>query len=422
MYDHFKAISLSFKNAPIPVREAVSLDEDVIADLLKLLSEHFTDISEVLLVSTCNRTEVYYASPSDRFEDLVKLIGMKKNLHSPLDYAGYFKKYEQLDAVRHLFNVSMGLEAQVVGDFQIANQVKRAYQLSADAAMAGPFLHRLMHTIFYTNKRIVQETSFRDGAASVSYAAIELIEELTSHIVDPKILAIGLGEIGTDVCKSLATAQFKDVSISNRNGEKAQAVAGSCGFKVVEFENIHNAIREADVVVSSLSGDHFLIHHEFVRSMEIPGYKYFIDLGIPRSVEQSIENIPGVLLYNIDNIKSKTTEALRKRLSAIPDVKAIIDESIESFQSWSKEMEVSPTIKKLKEALEHIRKTEIARHLKDLDQCQSEKIDQITRSILQKIIKLPALQLKAACRRGDAENLIGVLNELFDLEKTEVKK
>lgn len=397
------------------------MEGEAISSLFNLISEHFTDIREVFVLSTCNRTEVYYASQSDRFEDLLGLIGMQKNLQSPLGYAHYFKRFEGVDAVRHLFKVSMGLEAQVVGDLQIVNQVKRAYQLSADANMAGPFLHRLMHTVFYTNKRIVQETAFRDGAASVSYAAIELIEELTSHIVNPKILAIGLGEIGTDVCKSLASAKFENVVIANRNGEKALSVADSCGFRTVSFDKVNEAIAEADVVISSLSGAHFMITHDLVSSMEIPGYKYFIDLGIPRSVEQTVENIPGAALYNIDNIKSKTTEALEKRLAAIPHVEEIIEEALDGFLSWSKEMEASPTIKKFKDALENIRKAEIARHLKDLNERESEMVDKITKGILQKIIKLPVLQLKAACRRGDAENLIDVLNELFDLEKQDVK-
>lgn len=424
MYDQFKALSLSFKIAPIPVREAFSLDGDAITALLGVISEHFTDIKEALFISTCNRTEVYYSSESDRFEDMIGLIGVQKNLQSTIDYRNYFKRFSGMDAIKHLFNVSMGLEAQVVGDFQIVNQVKRAYQLSADANMAGPFLHRLMHTIFYTNKRIVQETAFRDGAASVSYAAIELIEELTTQIVNPKILAIGLGEIGTDVCKSLASAKFENVVIVNRNEKKAMSLADSCGFQTTDFEKVNEAVHDADVVISSLSGDHFLITHELIQSMGIPGYKYFIDLGIPRSIEQSIENIPGALLYNIDNIKSKTTEALKKRLAAIPQVEAIIEKEMDGFRSWSTEMEASPTIKKFKDALESIRKAEISRHLKDLDERESEKVDKITKSILQKIIKLPVLQLKAACKRGDAENLIDVLNELFDLEKqeTNVKK
>ena len=154
-----------------------------------------------------------------------------------------------------------------------------------------------------------------------------------------------------------------------------------------------------------------------MQQLDIPGYKYFIDLGVPRSVEQSIERIPGVLVYNIDNIKNKTSEALSKRISAIPQVEAIVAESVEELKSWTREMGASPVIKKFKDALEQIRREELARYLKDLDDVETDKIDKITKSILQKIIKLPVIQLKAACKRGDAENLIEGLNELFDLER-----
>jgi glutamyl-tRNA reductase len=422
MYDRFKAISLSYKNAPIQIREAIALDENVISGLLTMIKEYFPQVEEAIILSTCNRTEIYYVSDIDFFTDFIKLIGIRKGLPEIANYYLYFERYDSDDAIQRLFDVSAGLEAQVVGDMQIANQVKRAYQSSSDLEMAGPFLHRLMHTVFYTNKRIVQETAFRDGAASVSYAAIELVEELTSHIVNPKILAIGLGEIGIDVCKSLSAAKFEDVQIANRSGDKALAIAETCGYKTIDFLQTFDAIKNADVIISSLSGNNFQITKQFIESLNIPGYKYFIDLGVPRSIEQSIEHVPGVLLYNIDNIRNKTTEALNKRLAAIPDVKAIISASISDFKSWSKEMEVSPTIKKFKDTLEKIRKDEIARHLKDLNEKESDKVDKITKSIMQKIIKLPVLHLKAACKRGDAENLIGVLNELFDLEKAAASK
>jgi len=135
----------------------------------------------------------------------------------------------------------------------------------------------------------------------------------------------------------------------------------------------------------------------------------------------AVEDVPGALVYNIDDIQSKASEALDKRLSAIPAVKNIISESINDFNDWSKEMIVSPTIKKLKNALEEIRKEEIAKYLKEASDTESQIIDKVTKSMMQKIMKLPVLQLKAACKRGEAENLIDILNDLFDLEKQSEK-
>ena len=196
MQKTFRAISLSHKSAPVEIREVIALDEGSIHSLLLKLKDFFS-ITDTLILSTCNRTEVYYSHEIDLNEEIIKLIGLEKGLTNVVDYMEYFKIHnEDRDAIEHLFRVSMGLEAQVVGDMQISNQVKRAYQASADLDMAGPFLHRLMHMIFFTSKRLVQETAFRDGAASVSYAAVELIEELTSNTYQPRVLLIGVGEIG----------------------------------------------------------------------------------------------------------------------------------------------------------------------------------------------------------------------------------
>src|SRR6478736_1817233 len=194
MLSNFKALSLSHKNAPVEVRELVSLDESLCKKLMMSLKD-FTDATETLILSTCNRTEIYYSSNEDWSEEIIKLIGVHKGIENIQSYKSYFTILnDHNEAVSHLYHVSIGLESQVVGDMQIPNQVKHAYQWSAD---------RLMHTIFFTNKRVVQETSFRDGAASVSYATVELASELCADKVDPKVLIIGLGEMGADVCKNM---------------------------------------------------------------------------------------------------------------------------------------------------------------------------------------------------------------------------
>lgn len=415
MHKTFKVVGLSFKNTPLAIREKLALDEVHAKRLMRFISE-FTEATDVLVLSTCNRTEIYYCSKKELSATILKGIALLKSIDESI--SDYFLSYtKHAEAVERLFNVAMGLEAQVVGDLQISNQVKRAYQWSADEAMAGPFLHRLMHTIFFTNKRVVQETSFRDGAASVSYAAKELVEDISSELKNPHILILGLGEIGRDVCRNLVDSKLKNITIANRTAEKATAMAEECGFKTLPFEQAYDAIQDADIIITSIAADSPLITKAIVQKLEILSFKFFIDLSVPRSVEMSIEDVPGALVYNIDNIKSKTSEALEKRIAAIPKVRTIINEAIAEFNDWSKEMIVSPTIKKLKNALEDIRNEELARYLKDADSKEAKVINKVTKSMMQKVMKLPVLQLKAACKRGEAETLIDVLNDLFDLEK-----
>jgi glutamyl-tRNA reductase len=422
MLDTFKSISLSHKTAPLRVRELIALNEDEAKRLMLRLRDFF-GLSDLLVVSTCNRTEVYYAFDQDLNTEIAQLLLIEKGLTDTDQYLPYFQFFGAHDAaVRHLFEVCVGLHSQVVGDMQIPNQVKHAYQWSADLDMAGPFLHRLMHTIFFTNKRVAQETSFRDGAASVSYAAVELIDELVGNHHRPNVLIVGLGEIGADVCKNLAAnatagQDLSNITLCNRTLAKSEAIAAEHGFRVADFADLTDEIRRADVIISSVMRDEPLFTPASLSEINVLTYKYFIDLSVPRSVDATVEQIPGVLVYNIDHIRNRTDEALNQRLAAIPQVEAIIDQAVNEFGDWSKEMIVSPTINKLKNALEQIRRDEVARHMKHLTPNESEKIDKITRGIMQKIIKLPVLQLKAACKRGEAETLIDVLNDLFDLEK-----
>jgi len=426
MHHLFKAISLTYKNSPVEIREQVALSSEEANELLGRIKT-LTDIRDVLILSTCNRTEIYYSHDENLSDLLVTLLGLVKgfdtaNTHT---YNPYFTRLNNSQsAMRHLFQVAVGLESQVIGDLQITNQVKRAYQASADADMAGPFLHRLLHTVFYSNKRVVQETAFRDGAASISYAATEMVQHLAGKFTDPQVLLIGLGEIGADVAKNLGDSKHRKarIAITNRTRSKAEELANTYDFTTYDFSDLPQAISESDIIISSVAKPQALITHSFLSNLTLRPSSRFIDLSVPRSIEPSVARLPTVYLYNIDDIRNRADQALSLRLAAVPDVKYIIEESLREIQQWAQEMEVSPTIQRLKNALEQIRQEEMARYLKGIDDEQVAHIEKITRSMMQKIIKLPVLQLKAACKRGEAETLIDVLNDLFDLEKHPAKR
>jgi glutamyl-tRNA reductase len=419
MAPNFKSLALSYKTAPLKIREQVSLNEAGAKQLLHFLKD-YTGATDVLIVSTCNRTEIYYMSDKDLSEDIFKGLALIKKPENGFEQ--HFAKYEGTACIRHLFEVAIGLDAQVIGDLQISGQVKNAYQWSADENVAGPFLHRLMHTIFFANKRVVQETAFRDGAASISYAAKELAEDLTTGIREPKVLVVGVGEIGQDFCLNLVNSRLRDVTILNRTPEKAETLAKKCGFRFNGIEHLEREIAAADVIVSSVSGNDPLITRRLMENIRIFSHKFFIDLSIPRSVEPSIEEIHGAIIYNIDDIQEKTTEAVEKRKASVPHVQNIIGESMVEFEDWSREMVVSPTIQKLKNSLEQIRKEELTRFLKNAKPEEAQKLEEMSRSLMQKILKYPVLHLKAACKRGDAESLSELLQDLFNLEKSAEKK
>lgn len=410
--NYFKAISLSHVDAPIEIREQLTFSDSESRNFLIHIKDLF-GINEAILFSTCNRTEVYWNHSTVASDLIIKALASFKGLNSEPLFP-YFHIIDQpFETARHLFRVGIGLESQVLGDLQIISQVKQAYQACADVEMAGPLLHRLLHSLFFANKKVVQETNFRSGAASISYAVKELVEELVSDKSTP-VLLLGMGEIGSATLKNLAESGFSNLSICNRSIEKVTQFASDFPAHYVPFEHWSAALQNSTVVISALSGNVLNIGFKDIKPMS--KFQYFIDLGLPRSIQPEIEQHPGVILYNLDQIQSKVSEALQIRQNSIPLVELIINEALAEFQEWTNEIQVSPVIHQLKNSLEQIRQEEMARFVKKAGEEQQIWADELTRNMMQRIMKTHVVQLKAACKRGDADQLVEVLNQIFNLE------
>lgn len=412
--EDFRALVLSYKNTPLEIREMVSMETDS-SDFLINLKDSI-GIEEAMLVSTCNRTDIYFSSKDNVEGKILSAIAAYKGINKNT-LEDHFQKLGTKQATNHLFRVALGLESRVLGDIQISNQVKRAYQQSADINLAGPFLHRLMHTIFYANKRVVQETQLQDGAASVASVAVNLIDQFVSTIENPRVALVGLGEIGQNTLENLNKEDI-DLTIVNRTRSKAEKIAEEQRVSVGDFENLKHIISENDVIISAVSAKKKIINSDSIPKNTLR--KLFIDLSVPRSIDQDIESFGGIALYNVDQLNERTEKAKSLREQAIPHVEAIISEALSGFDTWRSEMEVSPTIQRLKQTLEKIRREELARYSKVSDS-EMKLLEVATKNMVQKVIKLPVLHLKAACKRGEAETLVGVLNDLFNLEAQEVE-
>jgi len=417
MTSPFQAVSLTYKKAPIAIREMLALNEDACTRLLQVL-QHELFLTDVLVLSTCNRTEVYFSADGDESQAVIHALAQVTGATDIDQYRPCFSTLASAsEATQHLYEVALGLDAQVVGDMQISNQVKQAYRRSVQADAAGPFLHRLMQSVLAANKRVQQETAFRDGAASTSYATLELVQELTADVAHPKVLIVGLGEIGADICRHFAKSKhFADVVVCNRTRATAAALAAECGLQVLDFAQLAEGVAAADVVISSIAASIPFFTREWVAALPILRPKFFIDLSVPRSIAAEAEHVPGVLVYNIDAIQNKATEALARRVAAVPQVQAIIADSLAALQERHREMQVAPAIHQLKGALEQMRQQELARFQKRATPTEAKLLEDATKSLVQKMLKLPVLQLKAASQRGEADQLAAVLLELFGLE------
>ncbi len=416
---NFKGISISHLHTPLEAREKVALDGEATNRLYQLLKTS-TSLKEVMILSTCNRTEIYYVSPDGQEDDIVGLLGIIKGFNSHR-YREHFSVMNGSEtAIKHLFRVTAGLESQILGESQIMHQVKKAYQKSVDHDFAGPLIHRLLHTAFFTNKRIDQETSFKVGAASISYTTSELVKSMTQDNSKPKVLVLGLGDMGRDATKNLITNEKLEIFLCNRTPSKSWGMAERYGLKVLDFDQVMAHISTMDIVISSLEMERPFITRESM-TFDIRKPLHFIDLSVPRSVCPHIAEFGMVTLTNIDQLKVTVTGVINERQREVPKVMEIVEQSLHDLREWSKEMLAAPTINKMKDALEEIRQQELKRYLSKCTLQEKRMAEAISKSMVQRIMKLPVLQLKAACKRDQAGSLIEVLQDLFDVEKLNTK-
>ncbi|MFM2375849.1 MAG: hypothetical protein RLZZ165_946 [Bacteroidota bacterium] len=413
----FKALSISHENANLARREAVYLTPEECANLSRRIQE-VLELEEIFVLSTCNRTEVYFVGDSGHLETICSLLLHEKRIFETEDWRGCFQFIDDTDlAVRHLFEVALGLRSQMLGDLQISNQIKQAYSRAAELKLAGPVLHRLLHTIFHANKRVQQETAYRDGAASISYAAAQIAQDLVMRVQHPAILVVGLGEMGEDVARNLAGSGFRRIVLMNRNAARAEALASELGMEAMPLDSLPSVAKDFSVIIAAATVTDPILDVAMFQRPDGFCQHFLIDLGIPRCVNPRLEMVPGVIVYTLDEIKAKTDETLRIRQAASEQVRDILAQEIAGFGDWSRELSISPTIQKLKDALEQIRQEELIRYLRGANSAEAELLDKATSSMMKKIIKLPVLQLKAACKRGEQETLIDLLNDLFNLEQ-----
>ena len=410
----FKVLSISYKDALVSIRENFTMDEKSIKIFLRNLNE-LLGIDEALILATCVRTEIYYKSKVDHTVSLINLLKLNSKVQIK-NFENYVRHFSGEQAIRQLYKVALGLDSRILGDIQVSNQVKKAYQYCVEENMAGPFMHRLLHSIFYTNKRVIQETNFKDGAASSAYIVVDLTKKFIKNFKNPRVLILGAGQIAENIAENLQELPCEKF-IANRTLNNAEGLAHRLSYTALSLQESINDLSNYDVIISAVSGDRdFIITKEKLSKNQFKS-KLVIDMSVPRSIDQEVEKVHNVIYYNIDQIDKQSEHVFVRRKKAVGEVIDIMNDAILEFNQWSSEMEVSPTIKKLKETLESIRKKEIAQYLKNANQKEVELLESVTKGVIQRVLKLPVLQLKNACRRGEAESLVESLHDIFNLEK-----
>ncbi|PYS09858.1 MAG: glutamyl-tRNA reductase [Acidobacteria bacterium] len=411
-------VGLSHKTAPVEVRERLAFSNDALRSALTSLVDRQA-VNEAMILSTCNRVEVVAESPDDR---LIRDFICEFHQIPQDSLSNHFYSYRNVDAIRHVFRVTASLDSMVIGEPQILGQVKEAYRIAMDAGTVGMHLTALMNRAFAVAKKVRSETGISQSAVSVSYAAVELARKIFGDLSGKTVMIIGASKMGELAAKHLKRAGASSVLVTNRTFERAVELAKVFEGAAVPFEHFIDHMAGADIVITSTGAPHFIIGKNLAEQV-IHRRKnkpiFFIDIAVPRDIDPAVNGIDNAFLYDIDDLQQVIDANLKERLKEAMRAEEIVDNEVEAFCLKMQTRDVVPTIVQLQESLEKVRRDEIERnrrHLKDLSPDQQAAVDQITKSIVNKILHPPIDQLKQMAHDPQGADLAELIRKIFNVK------
>ncbi|MBI4546380.1 MAG: glutamyl-tRNA reductase [Ignavibacteriae bacterium] len=415
-------LGINHRTAPIEIREKFWYSSDEIRAFLPVLKQHVAQ--ECVLISTCNRTELYYLPQEQSVYDgsLWQMLASQKNASNVVREENFYS-LSSLNAVKHLFNVASGIDSMVLGDVQILGQTKEAFTIAQQSRCTGIFLHRLFQTAFHVGKRVKTETEISEGAVSISYAAAELASKIFEDLSRHTALLIGAGETGKLTAKHLVSRNVKKLIIANRTRQRAEELSAQLGGLVIEFEDMAQQLQHVDIAISSVESHNYILStHDLHRIMKLRGNKplFIIDLGVPRNIDPSANAIDNVFLHDIDALNHIVDNNLAHRKAEIPKVQHIVMDELIQFNNWYNSLQVTPTIQELRERFESIRENELKKHRHHFPLETQSELDTLTKRIINKILHTPMVNLRngtGELEEDETRRKVHIIRTLFGLDK-----
>lgn len=405
----FCVVGVNHWEATIDVRERFSLKKAQKVKLIKGAKRE--GINSLFVVSTCNRTEIFAQDAIP--QELIRLLVTYSNA-SLDEFHNYGFEKVGPQAVEHLFQVTVGLDSQILGDLQVVKQVKEGYELASEMDAVDGELHRLMQHVFRAHKRSRNETSLGEGAATTAYAAVKFAVKTFDNLKNKNILLVGTGKIGKVTCKNLINLGAKKLTLINRTRERAEFVADKYDLQVAGMNQLPDEIVEADLVIVATGAKEPIITLDDMKpSLLDPKFKVMVDLSVPRNIDPQIGEMDFVDLANMDFLTDVTDEAYRKREQNIPLVKKIIEDELTDYKNWLSKQKVVPTIKALTNKFDSIREDEYEFFKNKISETDKEKVENLTRRIVNKIA---AYSIEHLRDHHESEQVTKVVNDMFKLE------
>ncbi len=330
-------LGLNHNTAPVGLREKVAFSPERLRDGLKQMKQELA-LSESLILSTCNRVELYCAVPevNGHRGKLAQFVNQFHSLKLPLPEKTLYW-HAQPESIKHLFKVASGLDSMVLGESEILGQVKDAYGQATDVGTVGPALHRLMHQTFSVAKEVRTKTKIGRGAISVSSVAVELAKKIFSDLKMKCVLILGAGEMGEAALRCLVDRGVKNVLVSNRSFDNAQGLAARVGGRAVATDNLMKALQSSDILICSAGADRYLLTRTQVQTlMRLRRQRPFflIDISVPRNLDPTIGSVDNVYLYNIDDLQGIAASNLKRRSGEMNDCLSIINKGSHRYMDW----------------------------------------------------------------------------------------
>ncbi len=411
---HISLVGISHKTAPVAVRERFALNGDEVGRALELLREAHEGAA---VLSTCNRTEVYLTGrwPVRDPAPVIEALARARGLSPPEGGAPFYVRTGK-EAARHLFRVAAGVESMVVGEAEILGQVRSAFAAATAARTHNAVLSRLFHSAIRVGRRARNETGIGRHAVSVSSTAVALARKTVGDLSSSTVLVVSAGGAGKLTARSLAEAGVRQMLVTSRTFERARELATDLGAAPVPFNRLDWALGQADIVITSTGASEFLIGPELVRSSRNGDGRplLLIDIAVPRDVDPAVRALPGVHLFDIDDLRSVARDNLNARRAEIQRVEAIVEEELARFSEWLRSLQVVPTIAALRKRAEAIRRAELKRTLPrlGLDENARRRIEAMSEAIVKRLLHDPILRLK---QESDGERYVPAVRELFQL-------
>lgn len=419
-------VGLSWRTAKVEIREKLAFRDDEIAETLRALT-HQLPVSEALLISTCNRVEVYgVSSPqTDPTSDVRKFLARQRD-SALADVADALYDWCGSDAIRHVFRVASSLDSLVVGEAQILGQLKAAYGTATSVGTVGPVLSRALERAFGVAKRVRTETAVARGAANVSSVAVELASRVFGSLAGKTVLVIGAGKMSALAARHLYSNGARHIVVTNRSADKAHALATQIDGQAKPWDQLADLLADADVVISSTgSRQPILTHDLFKRVAKARRWKpmVIIDIAVPRDAEPKIADHDGVYLFDIDDLDEVVKANLAERARAADHALKIVDHEAAQFEQWLRIQGVVPTIRALRNKFSHIADAEVGKAIEQMtrkelsrDQ-QRDMMQRVVQLIVNKLLHQPMTVLRSSSP-DEANIRAAIVAELFGLELT----